>query len=861
MILMVRRALALLAFGGAALPIAAQRRPVLPQIRVPHSYYYRESYLPQLTSGPSSATWSPTARELIYSMQGSLWRQTVDSDLATQLTDGPGYHYQPDWSPDGRFVVFVTYHNDAMQLRLLDVQSGVTSMLRDDGAVNVEPRWSPTGDRLAWVSTSFEGRWHIFVAPFEGGRLGTPTRITDDKHSGLPRYYYAPHDHYLSPSWSPDGREIFLVSNRGRIWGSGGFWRMEARPGAPMREVHYEETTWKGRPDWSRDGRRVVYASYAGRQWHQLWLLSIDPRRETGEGRGQGFNPADPFQLTYGDFDATAPRWSPDGRAIAYASNERGNTSLWVLAMPGGGRREVVARRRVYRNPTGTLRLVVTEGSGGATIPARLSVRAADGRSFGPNDGWIHADDGFDRSQRGYEFTYFHAGTASLTLPAGTYRLEALRGTEYAHLAREVVVPANVTTTVRLPLTRIDHPAARGWVSGDLHVHMNYTGTYRNTPERLARQAHAEGLQVVENLIVNKESRIPDMEYFTGRARTYPGGVLIAHDEEYHTSFWGHSGLLGLRENIVMPNYAAYVNTAAGSLFPTNSEIFRNAKAQGAVVGYVHPFDVYPNPRDSTRALTHAFPVDVALGNLDYYEAVGFNDDIFATQRVWYSALNCGFRIAAGGGTDAMANYASLRGPVGMNRVYVRTPGRLTHRGFLDGLKAGRTFATNGPLVEFTLGPHAIGDRVTLGAGGRTFAARVRLRSMVPMDHLEIVQNGKVTAQVPMSNDRKQADATVPITIDRSGWVLVRAWSDAARHPVLDVQPFGTTSPIYFQVGDMPHACEDDARYFVDWVDRLRAAAAAFTDWNDATERSTTLRTLDEARAAWLSKTRTGGVS
>ncbi len=86
---------------------------------------------------------------------------------------------------------------------------------------------------------------------------------------------------------------------------------MPAHAGGTMREVRYEETNWKARPDWSRDGRRVVYSSYLGRQWHQLWLMTSDG--------------GDPFQLTYGDFDATSPRWSPDGRRIAYISNEGGN--------------------------------------------------------------------------------------------------------------------------------------------------------------------------------------------------------------------------------------------------------------------------------------------------------------------------------------------------------------------------------------------------------------------------------------------------------------------------------------------------------------------------------------------------------
>ena len=69
---------------------------------------------------------------------------------------------------------------------------------------------------------------------------------------------------------------LILVSNRGHIWGSGTLWRMAAEPGAPMREIRVEETTWGARPDWARDGRRVVYASYQGRQWHQLWLMTAD---------------------------------------------------------------------------------------------------------------------------------------------------------------------------------------------------------------------------------------------------------------------------------------------------------------------------------------------------------------------------------------------------------------------------------------------------------------------------------------------------------------------------------------------------------------------------------------------------------
>ena len=100
----------------ALLPVAwaataeAAREPVLKQVDVPHSYYWRELYLPQLTTGPSSASFLPGGRELVYSMAGSLWRQTIGADEAVELTHATGaYDYQPDVSADGRSVVFSRY--------------------------------------------------------------------------------------------------------------------------------------------------------------------------------------------------------------------------------------------------------------------------------------------------------------------------------------------------------------------------------------------------------------------------------------------------------------------------------------------------------------------------------------------------------------------------------------------------------------------------------------------------------------------------------------------------------------------------------------------------------------------------------
>src|SRR5467141_4172989 len=118
----------------------AQRAPVLNQIDAPHPYYFREMYLPQLTTGPSSLAWSPDSRSVVYSMAGSLWLQQIDSQTAEQLTAGAGYDYQPDCSPDGHWVVYASYAKDAIELWALNLDNKKTQQLTSSGAVNVEPR-------------------------------------------------------------------------------------------------------------------------------------------------------------------------------------------------------------------------------------------------------------------------------------------------------------------------------------------------------------------------------------------------------------------------------------------------------------------------------------------------------------------------------------------------------------------------------------------------------------------------------------------------------------------------------------------------------------------------------------------------
>src|SRR5207245_3400944 len=104
---------------------------------------------------------------------------------------------------------------------------------------------------------------------------------------------------------------------------------------------------------------------------------------------------------------------------------------------------------------------------------------------------------------------------------------------------------------------------------------------------------------------------------------------------------------------------------------------------------------------------------------------------------------------------------------------------------------------------------------------------------------------------IPLSGDRRAARDTVGIAVAQSGWYVLRAWSERARTPVLDLYPFASTSPIYVRVGDQPVRSPEDAAFFVRWINRLLDAARRHADWNTPAERNATLRLFEDARAVY----------
>ena len=165
---------------------------------------------------------------------------------------------------------------EALELWILDLQSGAAAAADAYRRGDTEPRFSPDGRRVVFISTPYQRHFHVFVADFNDSTLGDVRRLTGENKSPLPRYYYSDYDHEINPVWTRDGRgsSSSPTATASMAPAVSGEWPRRPRrdPDRGAREFHYEETNWQARPDFSPDGTRLVYSSYLGRTRH-LWLL------------------------------------------------------------------------------------------------------------------------------------------------------------------------------------------------------------------------------------------------------------------------------------------------------------------------------------------------------------------------------------------------------------------------------------------------------------------------------------------------------------------------------------------------------------------------------------------------------------
>jgi hypothetical protein len=329
-------------------------------------------------------------------------------------------------------------------------------------------------------------------------------------------------------------------------------------------------------------------------------------------------------------------------------------------------------------------------------------------------------------------------------------------------------------------------------------------------------QCAGEDLAVCNLMVANSDSNgIYDREHFRGRPDPLSDERTVLYwNEEFRSTIWGHMTLLNLK-HVVEPVYTGFLHTTYPYDVPTNSDVADRTHDQDGLVNFTHPVQFARDPYLGAYT-AKSLPMDIALGKIDSIDVIGnFNT---APALLWYRLLNCGFRVPASAGTDCFLNRIPSRLP-GWSRAYVKVGGEFSYERWIEGLKAGRTFVTTGPMMEFAADGHDPGDtlRIEPGASVRVWC---RASSQSPLDRIEVIRDGQVVATAEAVGDRLSAEIEQAVPFERSGWVAVRASGPSqGGRPA----PYCHTSAVYVEVPGRPADTREQATYFLAWIDRLAA--------------------------------------
>lgn len=769
--------------------------------------------LPSVSTGPLDPDWSPDGAFIAFAMRGDIWKIPASGGEAVALTEGPGYYYEPSFSPDGTEIAVVMEVGGDFELGLVGSDGGPVRRLTHHEGLDLQPSWAPDAKSLYFTSHR-ERDLDIYRY---------------DLASGSTSLVVSRRGHDFHPAVSSDGTRLAFVSPVAGRLGSGGIWVKALAEGEPEL-VHYEETSYRPKPAWSPDGTKLVYISDAAGSND----IAVIPA--TGGNR---------IRLTEDPLDELDVTWSGDGSRIAFVSNHEGPTLLYTLLSDGGPRsawKRVAMPSRRARVATGRLRgrIIAPDGE---TTPARILLTASDGRAYAE-------DGGFQRVSWTTGTHYFHtSGTFEVEVPAGGVAVEAMRGFELAPAGAQVVVPAGGTTEVSLELERLVDAPAEGWYSGDTHTHDLHEGRFGLTQDSFFAQLVADDVHVTNALIHMDGTKL------MGRWTDLTGEPDIRSTKEhilYYTQefrgSYGHVALLGL-DRFIMPLIGGAPNT------PYSADVLKlrhldAAREQGGIGGFVHPYNApVGTPSEASAA---DIPVHVALGRGEFYDVVSIASLELESAAMYYRLLNCGFRIAATGGTDNFSDvYRDPSG--GTARTYAHIEGPLGYRAWLDAVKAGRTFATSGPLLFLSVEGHTPGDTIEReDPDPAALKATLRVLSIVPLEKVELVVNGEIARSFPIEAGRNRVEIDTDVELSTSGWVAARAMGPPSRY-VGDTFPFVQTSPVYVVRGGVAYESAEDARFLLATVDELWQRVQAKNSFGTEEERREYREGIDRARAVYRS--------
>jgi len=454
-----------------------------------------------------------------------------------------------------------------------------------------------------------------------------------------------------------------------------------------------------------------------------------------------------------------------------------------------------VARSHKTIAPTefGTVKLSLRDAKTGGLVPARIGLYDSTGKAPLASDKALmlqrFADDlrmlaANDRTFWPTENrqVFYADGTYESRVPVGTYELVVGRGIEYQFHKAKIEVRKDRTTDVAVSLKRYADMPAAGWYSGDSHIHV--TRDEAADPKIwgfvAAEDVHVGNLLEMGNII---------KVYFNqpkawGKASRFErdGHFIVSGQESPRTGFFGHT----VHFNINRP---VHLKTEEYFLY---HKVFEDVQSQGGLAGFAHMGwgSRDGGPPKMNRGLAMLAP----FGLVDFIEVLQGGR---LEHEGWYRLLNLGYKIKPAAGTDWP--YSDFPGVV---RFYVNVPGPFNLDAWFDAYDKGRTFVTNGPLLDFKINGRGIGEELRVKRGTKLdLVASAKMNpELDALDRLELVVLGDVAGTQPAAG-KDNVTLRKQLTAERSMWVAVRAYGSKQDRRNMTV---AHSAPIYVVVDDEP---------------------------------------------------------
>ncbi len=567
-------------------------------------------------------------------------------------------------------------------------------------------------------------------------------------------------------------------------------WKIPAIGGRPQKIMQFPsriyDLTWIGKK------RELLVVSELGGVHNDVWKVPLDDPHRLMK------------KLTFGQADEDRPSTDNQGKHVLYTDNHKGLTQLILHDLDSDTQKSL----RYSRPAVKKLHLSTIDQLTKKPITSRVVIKSDTGQYFAPLDVLYRI------SLRDLNCFFYCQGECEVDLPPGTYHLTVQRGFEYRPVHKKIMINEDLTQH-SIALDRWINQPAKGWYSGENHIHANYGyGHWYNQPNNVLAQCAGEDLNVCNLVVANSNTEaVFDREFFRGRPDHLSTEETILYwNQEFRSTFWGHMTLVNLKQ-LVEPIFTGFKDTTNPWDVPTNSDIALETHRHNGHSNYTHPFrhleDPYKGPYSAK-----GIPVDVALGNID---SLDINSSYPAALGTWYRFLNCGFQLPASAGTDCFLNRIRSRYP-GEDRVYVQMNGPLDYQKWIDGLRAGRSFVTNGPMLEFKVNDKLAGSVIKLTKAG-TIQVNATGISQFPLGYGELILNGKVIAKTK-PDEKGVLVFDKKINIDQSGWIAFRV--AGPKHPDHHAQSlYAHSNPVYLQVTDQPIDSAVEAEIFLSWIDRL----------------------------------------